>query len=105
QPTAPGMISNTASVAADQVDPVPSNNNINFASIVNPGLGNQATPSLSLAPATVTASAGGTAAAVVTVLLSAPFNQTVTVDYATADGTATAGVDYVAIPPTPLSFA
>ena len=46
----------------------------------------------------------GTSTAVFTVTLAAPAASTVTVDYATADGTATAPADYVAIPPTQLMF-
>src|SRR5438874_1596865 len=39
-----------------------------------------------------------------TVTLSNPSDQTITVDYATADGSATAGSDYVAVPTTTLTF-
>jgi len=54
---------------------------------------------------TVTASDTGTVTAVFTVSLSAPSSQPVTVNYATADGTATAGGnDYVPISGT-LTFA
>jgi hypothetical protein len=52
----------------------------------------------------VTASPDGTTVAVFTVDLSPPSNRTVVVYYSTADGTATAGNDYVAIAPTPLVF-
>ena len=51
------------------------------------------------------ASTSGTIAATFTVSLSAPSAQPVTVVYATSDGTATAGIDYVAIPATTLTFA
>jgi aryl-phospho-beta-D-glucosidase BglC (GH1 family) len=47
---------------------------------------------------------GGTAVATFTVRLSAPSGRTVTVSYATADGTATAGADYLAAAGT-LTFA
>ncbi len=41
---------------------------------------------------------------VATVSLSGPSSQTITVDYATSDDTATAGDDYTAISATPLTF-
>ncbi len=41
---------------------------------------------------------------VATVSLSGPSSQTITVDYATSDNTATAGDDYTAISATPLTF-
>jgi large repetitive protein len=53
-------------------------------------------PSLSIADASVTESNTGTSTATLTVTLSAVSASTVTVDWATADGTATAGVDYTA---------
>jgi hypothetical protein len=60
-------------------------------------------PSLSINDVTVTEGNAGPVDAVFTVSLSASSSQTVTVDYATADGTATAGSDYVASSNT-LSF-
>src|SRR5207253_2520660 len=51
-------------------------------------------PALSIAGTTVTASATGTTTATFTVGLSASSNQTSTVHYTTADGTAPAGADY-----------
>ena len=62
-------------------------------------------PSVSISGATVIASASGATTATFTVSLSAPASQTVNVVYATADGTAQAGVDYIAVAPTTLSFA
>jgi len=53
-----------------------------------------ATPSLSIGDATVTEGNWGTVQATFTVTLSAQSRQTVTVSYATAPGTATAGADY-----------
>src|SRR5262249_6375263 len=47
----------------------------------------------------------GTTSYLFTVSLSAPSSQTVTVQVATSNGTATAPSDYAAIPPTPLTFA
>jgi hypothetical protein len=48
---------------------------------------------------------GGNRAFAFTVSLSAPAAQAVTVDYATADGTASSPADYVAVPTTTLTFA
>ena len=53
-------------------------------------------PSLSIGDVSVTEGNAGTTSAVFTVTLSPASNQTATVDYATADNTATAGLDYVA---------
>jgi len=54
---------------------------------------------------TVTEGNSGTVTATFTVTLSKQNSRTVTMDYATANGTATAGSDYVAVPATALSFA
>jgi uncharacterized repeat protein (TIGR01451 family) len=54
-----------------------------------------AASSLACSDANVTEGNGGTSNAVFTVTLSPPANQTVEVEFATANGTATAGVDYV----------
>src|SRR5207249_489029 len=61
-------------------------------------------PSLSISNVTVTEGNSGTVNANFTVALSAASGKTVTVDYATADGTATAPADYLAIPTTTLTF-
>src|SRR5436309_6619264 len=53
-------------------------------------------PSLAINDVAVTEGNSGTVNAVFTVSLSPASGQTVTVNYATADGTATAGADYVA---------
>src|SRR5262249_46779209 len=53
-------------------------------------------PQLSIAGVSVTEGNSGTTTAVFTVTLSPPATQTVTVHYATSDGTATAGSDYTA---------
>jgi Calx-beta domain/SdrD B-like domain len=55
-----------------------------------------ALPSLTVNDVSVTEGNSGTTSATFTVTLSAVSGQTVTVDYATADGSATAGSDYVA---------
>ncbi len=62
-----------------------------------PSCGAAALPTLSISDATVTeGNDGGTVNAVFTVTLSAAGTQTVTVEYATANGTASAGSDYAA---------
>lgn len=61
-------------------------------------------PSLSIGDTAVTEGNAGTTVATFMVTLSAASGQTVTVDYATADGTAIAGVDYTAVSGT-LTFA
>lgn len=59
-------------------------------------LNDDAVPSLAISDVTVTEGNAGTVSAAFTVSLSAASGQTVTVSYATADGTARAGSDYVA---------
>src|SRR5207249_2321673 len=61
-------------------------------------------PSLSINNVTVSEGNSGTTNANFIVTLSAASGKTVTVNYATADGTATAPSDYVAIPTTTLTF-
>ncbi|TAN52683.1 MAG: hypothetical protein EPN21_03345 [Methylococcaceae bacterium] len=61
-------------------------------------------PTVSIANTTVTEGNSGSSNATLTVSLSAAATQSVTVNYATADGTATAGSDYVPISNT-LTFA
>src|SRR5438445_4619719 len=56
----------------------------------------QGTPSVSIGDATVLEGDSGTVDAAFTVSASEVSDQTITVDYATADDTATAGSDYVA---------
>jgi hypothetical protein len=75
-----------------------------IASFRLPSCGTTALPSLSISDATVTEGNAGTVTAVFTVTLSAVSVQTVTVSYATASGSATAGTDYVAASGT-LTFA
>ena len=62
-------------------------------------------PSVSVNDATVLEGNGSAVNAVFTVSLNAASGQTVTVDYATADGTATSPADFTAAPTTPLTFA
>ncbi len=66
---------------------------------------NEGVPSLSIDDVSVTEGDSGTTPLVFTVTLSVASSQTVTVNYATADGTAEAGSDYQAISSTLLSFA
>src|SRR5207249_7150698 len=61
-------------------------------------------PSLSINNASVTEGDNGNAHANFTVSLTAPSGRTVSVDYATADGTATAPADYNSIPTATLIF-
>ena len=65
---------------------------------------NDAAPSISIGDVSVTEGNTGTKTASFTVTLSAASGQTVTVNYATANGTATAGSDYLAATGT-LTFA
>ncbi|HEU5240115.1 MAG TPA: Calx-beta domain-containing protein, partial [Pyrinomonadaceae bacterium] len=61
-------------------------------------------PTLSINDVSTTEGQAGTKVLNFTVTLSVASNQTVTVNFATANGTATAGSDYVAIPSTLLTF-
>jgi hypothetical protein len=61
-------------------------------------------PTISINDVTVGAGSVGTSNANFTVSLSNASFQTITVNYATSDGTATAGSDYVAVGPTTLTF-
>src|SRR5262249_35704229 len=64
----------------------------------------KAQPSLSINDVSITEGNAGTKILNFTVTLSAASSLTVTANFATADGTATAGSDYVAIPSTLLTF-
>ncbi len=64
-----------------------------------------AEPTISVNDPSVAEGNSGTTTLTFTVTLSAASGKTVTVDYATADGTATAGTDYTAIGTTTLTFA
>ncbi len=63
------------------------------------------TPTIAINDVSLNEGNSGTTSFVFTVSLSAASGQTVTVNYSTADGTATAGSDYTAIPNTVLTFA
>jgi Domain of unknown function (DUF4082)/Bacterial Ig-like domain/Calx-beta domain/Bacterial Ig domain/Purple acid Phosphatase, N-terminal domain len=69
----------------------PSLNDVTFSSSTG-----STQPSISIADLSVNEGNAGTTNAVVTLTLSAPSSNTVTVNYATAGGTATAGTDYTA---------
>jgi len=71
-------------------------NNTATSSPVTVTVSNAPPPTLSINDVSVTEPNTGTVNAVFTVTLSSASSQTVTVAYATADGTATAGTDYVA---------
>ena len=73
---------------------------VNATIVDNQGLGtitnDDTPPTISIGNVTVVEGNSGTTSATFTVSLSGPSAQTVTVNYATADGTAVAGSDYVA---------
>jgi hypothetical protein len=113
---APGVTSRTLSVAVlgDTRNEVSETFLVNLSAPTNASiadgqgqgtiLNNDALPTLSINNVTVTEGNTGTTSAVFTVTLSAASGQTVTVDYATADGTATAPGDYTEASDT-LTFA
>ena len=84
------VVSNTASVSANQVDPTPSNNSATATTTVTGGGGG---PTVSIADAQLIESRANM---IFTLTLSAPSAQTVTVTAATANNTAAAGSDYLA---------
>ena len=96
----------TVAVNGDLLDEVDESFTLNLSSAVSAtiadpqGVGtitdDDGTPSLSVNDVTVTEGNGSSVNAVFTVSLSSASGQTVSVDYATSDGTATAGADYVA---------
>ena len=105
---APGQMTKTVSVPVngDALDEIDETFNLNLSVPANAtildavGLGtivdNDGLPSLSVNDVTVTEGNGGGVNAVFTVSLTSASGQVVSVDYATADGTATAGADYTA---------
>jgi len=102
----PGQTSKTITVPLleDSLDEANETFTVNLSSAVNAtiadsqGVGtitdNDPTPSLAINNATVTEGNSGTVSATFTVTLSAASGQTVTVNYATASGTATSGSDF-----------
>ena len=114
---APGATSRTITVPVlgDLLDEPNETFFVNLSGAVNAtiadGLGvgtildDDPTPTLVINDVSVIEGNSGTVNAVFTVTLSAPSGQTVSVNYATANGTATAPQDYTAIPTTALTFA
>ncbi|HZQ48310.1 MAG TPA: Calx-beta domain-containing protein, partial [Verrucomicrobiae bacterium] len=82
------VLTNIATVTRGEPDPSPGNNSATNIVVV--------APALSIADASVTEGNVGTTNLVFTVTLTPAISQTVSVNYATADGTAMAGSDYVA---------
>nr|WP_287232236.1 FG-GAP-like repeat-containing protein [Microcystis sp. Msp_OC_L_20101000_S702] len=79
-------------------DPTPTTATVTITDVSQPPI------SLTINDVTVTEGNSGTTNAVFTVSLSSAASTVVSVDYATANGTATAGTDYTAIPTTTLTF-
>ncbi|MCK6549143.1 hypothetical protein L6R52_25095 [Myxococcota bacterium] len=96
----------TVTVSADALDEVNESFFVNLTNAVNAtisdtqGVGtitdDDAPPSLTIADLSIAEGNSGTVVATLTVTLGAASGQAVTVDWATSNGTATAGVDYVA---------
>lgn len=78
--------------------------NVAYPALVNAQMFATALPVLTVSDVAVTEGNAGTVNATFTVTLTPSFTGTVTVDYATADGTATAGSDYTALSATTLTF-
>ncbi len=89
-PTIAGItLTNTATVSRGETDPYWGNNTATAVTTVT-------TPAISIADASVIEGNVGTTNMIFAVTLAAPSAQTITVNYATSDGTATAGSDYIA---------
>ena len=105
----PGTILQTVTVRVNGDDVVEPDETVlvNLSNVSNATIGrgqgvgkilnDEELPSLTVTDASVTEGNSGTTNAVFTVLLSIASSQTVTVDFTTADGTAVAGSDYIAI--------
>ena len=89
EPFLPGTVTNFAGLASVSVDPNLTNNSSQTAFTVKP-------PLLYISGTTVVERSYTTTNAVFNVFVGGPYVQTIQVDYATANGTATAGLDYVA---------
>ena len=103
----------TVLVNGDLLDEVNETYFLNLANPTNATIGGSGTgtitdndplPALAIGDVSVTEGDSGTANATFTVTLSTVSGRTVTVDYATANGTAIAPADYTAVPLTALSF-
>jgi hypothetical protein len=111
----PGTILQTVTVRVNGDDVVEPDETVlvNLSNVANATIGrgqgvgkilnDEELPSLTVTDASVSEVDSGTTNAVFAVLLSIASGQTVTVDFATADGTAFAGSDYIAVSRT-LSF-
>jgi uncharacterized repeat protein (TIGR01451 family) len=88
QPTVPGGLTNRFTVARLEADAVLANNEVTATTTV------VAPPTISVADAATDEGDTGTHALTFRVSLSNPSSQVVTADFATADGTASAGADY-----------
>ncbi len=88
-PTSLGLLTNFASVSRAEADPYLPNNSATVVTLSQ-------IPAVSISDCSVLEGNAGTTNAAFTVSLSFPGALPVTVDYATADGTALAGSDYVA---------
>ncbi len=105
----PGQTSKTVTVivAGDSLDEIDETFNLNLSNAVNAaiadgsGLGtildNDALPIVNVNDVTVTESDSGTVDATFTVSLNTPSGRALSVDYATANNTATAPADYTAV--------
>jgi hypothetical protein len=102
----PGVLTQTfvVAIAGDVLDEADETFTVTLSNPVNAAIGdgvatgiindNDGAPSISIADATVTEPAAGTASMSFTVTLSAASGQTISVAYATSDATAVAGADY-----------
>jgi uncharacterized repeat protein (TIGR01451 family) len=91
RPTTAGSLTNSARASGGEPDPNAANDTATAVVTANPQ------PAISINDISVNEGDAGTVNAVFTVSLSAASSQTVTVGYATADSSATAGSDYVAV--------
>lgn len=90
---------NTATVSSATPDSNSGNNSATATTLMQ-----EPTPNLSISDVTLNEGTSGPTTFAFTVTLSPASSQTVTVNYATANGTATAGSDYTPIPSTQLTF-
>ena len=91
-PTAAGSFTSQASVTGSPADPDATNNQATLTTTVTSGA-----PVISVNDVSLNEGNSGTTNAVFTLTLSPASANAVTVNYATADGTATAGSDYTAV--------
>ena len=116
---APGVVTQTVTVTVNS-DTIDESNETFFVNLSAPtnatctggdcqGQGtitdDDASPTLSINDVSVVEGNSGTTPAVFTITLTGPTGQTVTVNYATADGTATTPSDYISVATTTVTFA